>query len=63
MKQDDLQEFEKRVMKGLVRARNLGGYSTEASDILELYELLFKITQHIIETSPAQRQRVKRNDK
>lgn len=61
MKPDDLQEFEKRVMKGLVRCRNLGGYSTEAADILELYELLYKVTQHLVEASP--RTKVKRDAK
>jgi hypothetical protein len=43
------------VEEQVVRARKLGGYSTEAESIMIMWEVLLKITRHLQEKTPRKR--------
>lgn len=58
MKREDMDELLRVVEKETVRVRSLGGYSTEATSIMVLWEVLLKITRHLDEAMP----RSKKND-
>lgn len=52
MKRSDLEEVLKIVEKETVRARALGGYSTEAESIMVQWEVLLKLTRHLVDSAP-----------
>ena len=52
MKREDMDELLRLVEKETVRVRSLGGYSTEATSIMVLWEVLLRITRHLDEEMP-----------
>jgi hypothetical protein len=52
MKKDDLVEFEKVMMKEVVKRRSLGGYNSEAESVLLLSEVVLRLIQHLIDQYP-----------
>lgn len=55
MTREDLEEIVKIVEKNVVRARSLGGFSTEAESLLIVWEVLLKVTRHLHESAPRKR--------
>ena len=55
MTREDIDELLKVVEAQVVRARSLGGYSTEAESLMIVWEVLLKISRHLQETAPRKR--------
>lgn len=55
MTREDIDDLLKVVEAQVVRARSLGGFSTEAESLMIVWEVLLKITRHIQEKAPRKR--------
>ena len=55
MTKDDIEDLLRVVEAQVVRARSLGGFSTEAESLMIVWEVLLKLTRHINEKTPRRR--------